>query len=168
MSALPLPAATSSPTQTPVSVMRSAWIVASGMLLLGWIGFLAVLTVATANPPVVNALQIAASDLVFVGHWKNRATGEFQVERELKQGQLQGTVIVEDVPKVGPLERDAWVVPVVKLGKRYAVTHGEFTNRPALPRPDQQPWPVKLEPQCYPATNDVLEQIDAVLKRADK
>lgn len=168
MSAPPLPAATSAETQTSAPASWTAWLAGSAVLVFGWIGFLAALTALTANPPAVNPLQIASSDFVLVGHWKNRATGEFDVERELKQGQLQGTVIVEDIPKPGPPGQAVWVIPVTKLGKRYSVTQGEFLNHPTEPQPNVEPWPVKLEPQCYPATSDVLDQIDAVIKQAGK
>lgn len=164
MSAPPLPSATSDSVPPPAPVPRSIWLMAAAVLVIVWIGFLAGLTVVTANPPVVNPLQIASSDLVLVGRWKNRTAGQFEVERELKLGQLQGPVVVEDLPVSGPPTNEAWVVPVVKLGKNYAVTHGQFMNAPAQPQANQHPWPVKLPVQCYPATADVLQQIESMLK----
>lgn len=167
MSPPPLPAATADRVPAAALAWHSGWLAVGSVLVVVWIGFLAALTWTTANPPVANAVQIASSDLILVGHWKERAAGRFHVERELKSGQLRGEVLIEDVPPFGPPDHAAWVIPVIRRGKKYSVTQGELINRPVNPQaqPNRPPWKVEVPAQCYPATADVLQQIDAVLKQ---
>src|SRR5262249_29131279 len=95
----------------------------------------------------------------------NRAEGQFLVERELKHGQLTGRATVLGLPDRGPSPSATWVIPVSKTGDAYAVTTGIFPNRPEHPPERKQggEWRIEVPTLCYPATEDVLRQISAVL-----
>lgn len=168
MSAPPLPAATSGPA--PVAVepsVRSPWLLLSAGIVALWIVCLAALTWRTANPAVINQVQISSADLIFVGRWADRKAGRFEVERELKRQQLQGEVIIEGALPHGPPTSESWVIPVTVHREKYAVTQGVFINHPRQPAIAEKlpPWKVEVAPLCYPATEDILRQIDAALGR---
>lgn len=161
-----LPTETVAPKDALPVFRYGLWSVA-GLTVL-WVLFLAVITWRTANPPVVNGVQVQVSDRILVGRWENRADGRFEVTQELKRGDPLGVVTVTGVPDRGTPTNDLWVIPVLKFGGTYSVTHGQFVNHPwrRLPAADAQEWEVRVNPQCYPATDDVLEQINAVLSAA--
>jgi hypothetical protein len=132
-----------------------------------WIGFLSVLTARTANPWIVNEIQIERSDAVLLGHWVNRRTGEFAVVKDLLHRQSPGTVTVTGLPERGLPAAESWVIPVTKLGSSYEVTQGHFRYHPIDPVHGVSPQPLEgtIAPQCYPETPDILQQIEQVLQR---
>lgn len=168
MSAPALPAARppSSSVEHPSAVPRDRsklWL--SALVAAVWVLFLATITWRTANPPVVNVVQISESDLIFVGRWEDRAAGRFHIERELKHGQFQGAVNVLGLPDRGLPRGETWVIPVTKVGDAYSVTQGVFTTGPLPldPQGNAAVWKVHVPPQCYPATDDVLNQVQRAL-----
>lgn len=171
MSATPLPAASevvAAPKDSPPPTRLGHWLWVAAGLTIVWVTFLALITVQTANPPVVNVVQIQNSDFVLVGRWTDRAHGRFEVTQELKRGEQFGVITVTGVPERGMPTTETWVIPVVKFVGTYDVTKGPFINRPRqLPKDSQErEWLVQVHPQCYPATDDVLEQIKAALASA--
>ena len=159
------PAQKSGPPAAPLH--RSVWLRIAAAATVAWVCALAAITWMTANPPVINLLQLQHSDLVLVGTWENRAEGRFLVERELKHGRLKGPVKIVGLPDRGLPTTPAWVIPVTKLGDTWAVTRGEFPILVRPPAKDARPQVVEVnvDPQCYPATNDVLGQIAAAGER---
>ncbi len=161
------------PVAAPIEtkdVGRAAWhtslrVRCAGAAVLIWIVALAAMTWNTANPDVVNRAQIEESHFVFVGRCEDPAKGTFHVERELKRGELQGPVTVQDLPKQLPPKNTAWVVPVLRHGKSFVVTEGVFPLPPAqVVGPNGVPLEAHVAPKIYPATDDVLRQIDALLR----
>jgi hypothetical protein len=136
-------------------------------LVVGWIGWLAWLTLNTANPPIVNRVQLLASDLVIVGRWEDRTAGRLRIVRELKHGELAGTITVERAPPPrGISDADAeWIVPVRRTRAGYAVTSGKFVNRPERAG-GAAGDKIDIPPQIYPATKDILRQIEVLLPKA--
>ncbi len=166
MSATPLPAASENPPAPNVPPPGSlAKFRVAASLTLAWVLFLAGLTWRTANPPVVNRVQIRNSEYILVGRWENRQEGRLEVVQELKRGVSLGVVTVTGLPERGLPAAKSWVIPVTRFGGAYSVTHGQFLNSPRQPQPDGKipHWQIDVPPQCYPATDDVLEQILAVL-----
>src|SRR5690349_24987134 len=123
MSASSLPAAPaplSSLERPPHVSTTKFWLWLSAGIVLAWVLFLAVVILRTASPPVVNAVQLEESDLILVGHWDNRSEGRFEVEQELKRGQLRGVVSVLGLPEKGLPAGESWVIPVTKIGNAYS------------------------------------------------
>jgi hypothetical protein len=161
----PPDAAAESSVGANASPARGRWFPFAIVIIAVWIAFLAVLTWRTANPPVVNDVQILESDEIFVGSWKDQAEGRFDVADELRHGQIHGLVTITGVPQRGAPKSDRWVIPVTRRGGTYAVTQGIFPpGRDPLAKPGDRPLPpVHVEPLCYPATEAVLAQIRRLL-----
>lgn len=169
MSASSLPAAPaplSSLEHPPRVSTTKFWLWLAVGIVSTWVLFLAVMTFRMASPAVVNAVQIVESDLILVGRWDRDSENRFDVERELKHGQLRGPVNVLGLPEKGMPTGEAWVIPVTKIGDAYSVTQGTFPLRrqPDAPPDAKLPFQrVDVSPQCYPVTDDVLRQIERIL-----
>ena len=167
------------PTETPPDAAADAAVPAkassvrrvlfwlAACLTLIWIAFLAALAFRTPNPPVVNRIQIRESDGIFVGRWDSRADGRFRVTDELKHGTIRGIVTVVGVPDCDIPETDLWVIPVRRSGGTFVVTQGLFeTGLENPPQPADQPPPlVRIQPQCYRATEAILEQVRKLVEQ---
>lgn len=141
------------------------WLVSA--LVAGWILVLSLLTFWTANPPVLNRVQLTQSDAVFVGRWVDEATGRFEVTQELKHGQPVGIITVSRVPKLRMHASDRWVIPVTKLGDVYSVTQGTFVARVFDPQTNGEGYvKIQVVAQCYPATDEVLAQVQTILEQS--
>lgn len=152
---------------SPASRRPRVRLIVFAMLVVGWAAWLAWLTLTTANPPVINRVQVLSSDLVLVGKWEDRAAGRLNVSRELKHGELTGIITIQAVPLVPKISGPdgEWIVPVRRIRTGYAVTSGKFANRPAGKQPAAAPE-IDVKPQVYPATPDVFEQLAEVLPAA--
>lgn len=159
------PAPLSSLEHPPRVSTTKFWLWLAIGIVLAWVLFLAVMTFLTASPAVVNFMQIAESDLILVGRWDRRSENRFEVERELKHGQLHGAVNVLGLPEKGLPTGESWVIPVTKIGNAYSVTKCTIPLRRGQAAADAKlPFEsVDVSPQCYPATDDVLRQIERAL-----
>jgi|GEM_PF-3390944 len=160
----------STPPQTFAPASPSRWLlIVFAVIVVVWVGLLSWLTLNTANPPVVNRVQILSSDLVLVGRWQDVAAGNFDVTRELKYGELTGVVtLLGPKPATATPNEAEWVIPVRRTKNALSITEGKFINRPQQndivpPGPE---WRVAITPQIYPATASVFEQIDRILAAA--
>jgi hypothetical protein len=164
-----LPAAKDAAVASAAPIAGRRALASAAAVTLGWVLFLAVVTWRTANPPAINIVQILESDLVLVGSWQDRRAGRFEVLEELKHGGRTGLMTVAGAPCAKSPAETTWVVPVRREGTSWKVTQGRFANRPLEAHardPDAPPpWIVQVEPQCYPATDDVLRQIRMLLER---
>lgn len=154
-------------TDSPASRRPRVRLVVFSVIVAGWVAWLGWLTLTTANPPVINRVQVLASDLVLVGKWSDRQAGRFDVSRELKHGKVTGNITIQNVPAApGTAAPDAeWVVPVRRTGDAYTVTAGQFANRPAGPQKGVAPE-IDVKAQIYPATPNVFGQIAELLPAA--
>ena len=144
-----------------VSPSRRLGLVVAAIVVTVWVIYLAYITIRTANPPVINRVQIDAADFLLLGRWENFSTGRFRVERELKHGRLTGLVQVLGLPDHLPSQSIEWVIPVSKTGDAVSVTQGIYENRPLHSGQNLNGvWKVRVAPQCYPATAEILRQID--------
>ena len=149
------------------SAASRARLILFAILAAFWVVFLAGLTWRTANPPLVNRVQILASDRLLVGHWLDVKSGRFQVNRELKQGDISGEVIIENSPIPGKnfTADQEFVVPVRKRKDNYVLTAGDFRIEKSSPAASDLPAG-RIQPQIYPATAEILDQIEQLLKPA--
>jgi len=136
-------------------------------LVIIWVAGLATLTVRTANPWIVNEVQIERSDAVFVGRWIDRLQGRFEAADDLLHRLPPGAVTITGLPTRGLPKTDEWVIPVRKSGEGFVVTQGGFSYVPRDPAGHVAPQPVEGEiaPQCLPAIPEVLQQIEQLPRR---
>lgn len=130
-----------------------------------WCGVLALLTWYSANPVVVNPLQIQRSDLVVQGRWTDAAARTLRVECAWKAAAPGETITVKGVPGRVPLE-GSLIVPLTRTADgSWMVTQGILENPSA--HPDRVPSQrSEVQPALYPATESVLEQLNALLPAA--
>ena len=126
----------------------SSWVVLATGVAVVWYGALVSLALLTSNPVTVNARQVLSSRLVVVGTVDEG--GQVKVVRTVA-GALPVQplkVVLESQPPAGEL-----ILPLTKEG-------GDFRVTPTmLPRNDRL---------VYPATEDTLRQLDAILRDAQK
>lgn len=155
------------PDEAPVAGAGVRWIIFAAAF--AWILALSALTLATANPVVVNRVQSLSADLIAIGDWSTRPPQRFTVTATLKG----------PVPKE-PLQIDGWPATVRQHGTmiipltisptgRYEVTQGRLFNPPFGTAPaGQELFPIEsdVRPSVYPDTPAVREQFAKLLNRA--
>ena len=159
--AAPPPADVSATPAGPATGQMSLWLAA--FFVAAWVICLASLTWSTANPPVVNRVQVQSSRLVLLGHWTEQAAGQFHVERELVHGRLTGPVTIQGLPKGGLPRTVNWIIPVTPIGTVYTITSGQFELEATNVLGQKISWTVNVQPWCYPATDDVEHQVAEIL-----
>lgn len=129
-------------------------LLASGAVVL-WFGFLAVLTVTTANPVTVNRHQLLSSDSVVVGEFDvsslRGSTATLRVHETLAGHEVASTLAVAGVERARIAGGGTYVIPLRGSGPDYRVT-------PA-------PAAFKEAPLVYPATDDVRRIVEEILIR---
>lgn len=136
---------------------------------LAWVGVLAWLVLQSANPVVVNRVQIRHADVIVQGTWDaHPSPPQLTVERTWK-GTLEAKTIRVRQPEGVNVSRRV-IVPLTRISPDlYEVTQGELTNPPELHPlpPGIEPVTSVVRPEVYPSTDDVARQIEALLSPRD-
>jgi len=135
---------------------------------LAWIAVLAWLVVKSANPIVVNRVQLQHARVIVQGVWQPgspQKPPKLTVERTWKMPLEVTEVSIREPEGVQPAGRV--IVPLTRISPDlYEITQGELINLPERhPRPQNPKDMVfaQVRPLVYPATPDVVRQIDALL-----
>lgn len=140
-----------SPGVAPPSPIAKRLLLAAAALLVLWVVSLALLAFATANPVTLNREQILHSPFLVTATVISRKDGLVKVSREWKHGAglPKETVRLENLEEAGVREGVEYVIPVTKkIDGRLFVTETRLPNG---------------RPLVYPATNDAVEEIEALL-----
>lgn len=142
-----------------------------GVTALGvlWLLVLGTLVVTSSNPTIVNRVQILKADVVAEANLLPGSPPRLEILRVWK-----GPIVGPEVTLAGRLPVSIPPNPVlIPLSARSAtvfeVTQGTFRNLPAGIDRDPPPNPADLDrlseirPAIYPATPDVLEQLQQLL-----
>ena len=160
------PASESGPTPAAMDIQPVStgplWL-AVGLALAWWLT-LAALCLFTANPPLVNYLQLSRSHYVVTAQIDNPASGQITVTRDwglrpqwlppLQTGSLKIANWEKVIGRKGPGE---YLVPLTFQAQTYQVTAvppGERTR--------------EIKPQIYPATRASEEQLRRILAELQK
>jgi hypothetical protein len=141
---------------------RRSAVVAIVAVALVWAGCLAALAVRSANPVVVNRVQVWHADSLVLGVWDAKAA-RLTVERTWKSPVPADSIAIGTMPQQHPSGRI--IVPVTRLSsQQYEVTQGRLWNPPERPAAStEKPVESDVQPLVYPATDDVIRQIEALL-----
>ena len=140
--------AAGSPSRT---ISRRAFLIAATLGAL-WIAALAALAVFTANPITLNREQIMTSDAVVTARVLDPAAGTVAVEKVWKsRTELTAERLALDNLDKGRIRAGAlYLVPLSRVrADRYEVTRTQLPNQ---------------QPLVYPATDDAVRQLEAILK----
>lgn len=159
------PAPAKSPESRPA---RRGPVFGIAAVALAWVVALAVLVACSANPVVVNRAQIWHADTIVLGAWDARDPSRLNVERTWKTPLAADSIAVSKAPTSRLHER--MIVPVTRLAQnQFEVTQGVLLNplerRPVGAKP-KEPRHAEVQPLMYPATEDVIRQIEALLSAA--
>jgi hypothetical protein len=142
--------------------------VAIAAVALAWIAALAVLVVQSANPVIVNRVQVWHADVIVLGVWQPGDPPQLSVERTWKTPLEAKSVGVRAARGVTTSGRA--IVPLTRISRDlYEVTQGELLNLPERRRTGdktEEPEPSHVRPLVYPATDDVIAQLEALLSPA--
>lgn len=140
----------------------------AGAMVTVWIAILALLAATTANPPVVNQLQILKSDAVVTVVVDTHEYGfgyAFSIAKLWKGEQIDHLAPPFDVRRWPVGSRV--IVPLQKTSNGWRVTQGEasWADFPwAQVDPRFERLSTQLKPLVYPDTPDVQRQLEAALK----
>jgi len=139
--------------------------IAVWLLAAAWCGVLAGLVTVSANPVVVNRVQMLHADVVAQGVWIPGPPAELDVQRTWK-----GTLAVGRIGVHGALpEQTIAGEVIVPLSRRrdgqWQITGGVLSNPVQQADRDRLPEASEVRPLVYPATADVIRQIEALLPR---
>jgi hypothetical protein len=157
----------------PPAPVRRGPVVAIAIIGLAWVGLLAWFVFAwfvlqSANPVVVNRVQVQHADVIVQGLWQADSPPRLTVERTWKAKLDAQSVRVRQPEGISPSGRV--IVPLTRISPDlYEVTHGELANLPehGLPPQDAETVISLVRPQAYPDTGDVIRQIEALLSQPD-
>ena len=156
--ASPTPIPTPDPVPAP-SRRGRLWI--AGAAALAWIILLGTLALTSANPPTLNAYQIADADYIVIAQ-PGDAPNELVVESELKQQAQLERVRVVDLAEAKLVAGQRYIVPLS------GSPDGEMRVTQSLHAKlagNKEDRAVQLRrPLVYPATDETLKQLDALLK----
>lgn len=165
--ASPLPVALADIPRDPVPSVQWPLYLAGAMVTV-WISILALLAATTANPPVVNQLQVMISDAVVTVEIGVAGTGVDSPLSVVKTWKGSPNVSLPPLPEVSRWPAGARViVPLQKTFNGWRVTQGEaswadFPWTQVDPRFER--LSTQLKPLVYPDTPDVQRQLEAALK----
>jgi hypothetical protein len=137
-------------------------------LALAWIGILAALWWYSANPVVVNRVQVLHADLIVLGEWRPGDPPQLTVERSWKGTPSGSTVAVRQtelaIKMNGANPSGRFVVPLTRITPDlYEITQGVLGNPPEHPQPGAELRPAEVRPHIYPAGDDVIRQLEGLL-----
>lgn len=135
---------------------------------LAWIAALLTIVLTSANPVVVNRLQVQYAQVIVQGTWQPGSPPQLEVERTWKSPLDHQRVVVREAPGVRTSGRA--IVPLTRIGPDlFEITHGDLPTIPeqrsSVPAPEAARV-AQVRPQVYPATPEVVQQIEALLPAA--
>jgi hypothetical protein len=142
--------------QRSFRVSRIRWgIIAIGLV---WCSILTALWLVAANPVIVNRTQLMHAEAVVLGTWQQPGSDQFRVERSWKRDLAGKTLSIEAAGPAAKLTGPL-IIPISHASEVvYRITQGPLVN---LPRdPLVEPMPAFVRPLVYPATAEVIAQIE--------
>lgn len=127
-----------------------------------WIATLWGLMIASANPVVVNRVQILSSSLIVSGTRDPAKPAVLIIDRVWKGAKPADRIVVRDWPAICPSGKIVVPLQFARQGDGFSVTHGEWPNLPAAGKPIVDPQDVvvsNLQPLVYPDTEEVRQQL---------
>lgn len=135
-----------------------------------WIATLWGLMAVSANPIIVNRVQILSAPLIVSGTRDPVKPSVLIIERVWKGEKPADRIVVQNWPAVCPTGKLVVPLQFVPKGNGFSVTHGEWPNPPATGQPVNDPRDVVIsviQPQVYPETDDVIRQLQALVGPVD-
>ncbi len=139
-------------------------------IALIWIATLWGLMAVSANPVIVNRVQILSSPLIVSGTRDPAKPSVLIVDRVWKGDKPGARIVVQDWPAVCPTGKLIVPLQFARQGHGFSVTHGEWPNPPASGKPIDDPKDVVVaivQPQVYPETDEVIHQLEALVGPVD-
>ncbi|MBL8851510.1 MAG: hypothetical protein JNG89_17635 [Planctomycetaceae bacterium] len=137
---------TDSPAASPsVSVAAHT---AIAIIAIAWCAALTWLVLATANPVTLNRRQILDADAVVTAQLVDPATGTCRIVRQWNGPMLPNEIVVAYLDETAVRAGGDWILPLVKIGDQPEVLASSLRSHARF---------------VYPATPEVLEQLDAIL-----
>jgi hypothetical protein len=122
----------------------------------------------SANPVVVNRLQVQSAQVIVQGTWLPGHPPQLAVERTWKLPLNVPHITVREAPGVSAVGRA--IVPLTRVGPNlYEITQGDLPTIPERQAVESLPEAARLaqvRPYVYPATPEVVQQIEALLPAA--
>ena len=159
---------TAQPRHTPVATTTGAATrpAARGRLVLAvWVSVvwgiaLVSLAMLTANPLTLNRAQIEQADVIVTGRIVDAQQGTVDVEQTWKSGIKREQITVRNLARTNARNGSRFLLPLSPTaGGVYKITQpqlpGQRDNRSTANQPQR----------IYPATDDVLAQLQEILKR---
>lgn len=131
-----------------------------------WVATLWGLMSVSANPVILNRVQILSSPLIVSGTRDPAKPAVLIIERVWKGDKPAERVLVHDWPAVCPTGKLVVPLQFRENGSGFSVTHGEWPNPPAAGKPVDDPAQVVVsivQPQVYPETEEVLRQLQSLV-----
>ena len=161
-------AITAQPQRTPVatgtgeairSASRGRLVIAVSIFIV-WGVSLASLAVLTANPTTLNRAQIEQADLIVSGHIIDVQQGTVEVKQTWKSAVELEQITVRNLADTKAAGGSLFLLPLSSMPNGvYEIAQprlpGQRGKRPAADQPRR----------IYPVTDDVLTQLQAILKR---
>ncbi len=135
-----------------------------------WIATLWGLMAVSANPVIVNRVQVVSSALIVSGTRDPAKPAVLIIDRIWKGDKPGDRIVVHDWPAVCPTGKLVVPLQFRANGNGFSVTHGEWPNMPASGKPVDDPKEVVVslvQPQVYPETEEVLRQLQALVGPAE-
>jgi hypothetical protein len=131
------------------------FIAAAVVAALWWTGLLS-LAVFTANPVVLNRVQIVQADFVVEAVVVDRKSGAVDVIREWHSPIRHDRLSIEGLSEARPPNGAAYLIPVSKREDGFVVTRGR------LSAPHVEPEVLTL-PYIYPTSPAAVERLETLL-----
>lgn len=150
--------------ESAATARRGRWIIFAVAAV--WVATLWGLMVVSANPVILNRVQILSSPLIVSGTRDPAKPAVLNIDRVWKGEKPADTIVVHDWPDDCPTGKLVVPLQFARMGNGFSITHGEWPNFPASGKPVDDPKDVivsTIPPTVYPETEDVIRQLQALL-----
>lgn len=154
--------------ESAAAARRGRWTIFT--IGFAWIATLWGLMAVSANPVIVNRVQILSSPLIVTGTRDPKKPSVLVIERVWKGEKPADRLVVHDWPAVCPTGKLVVPLQFAANGNGFSVTHGEWPNPPAAGKPINDPKDVVVsivQPLVYPETDEVIQQVQALVGPVD-
>jgi hypothetical protein len=143
------PDAGSVPPAVPPTAGRRAFLIVVSVVFSLWVALLAWLTATSANPPLLNPVQLSRARHIVEVEVEDRAAGTCRVVRSWTPGDLPGTITVVNLADAAARTGGQYVLPLVSDPldpKAYRIVDDPEHDMP---------------PYIYPAGPEITRQLEA-------
>lgn len=123
-----------------------------------WAGFLTVLVLLNNDSVMLNQVQLGLADYVVTA--RRIAPGQWEAAASWNRPEVLGAISVDEPSGIRWSQASEWILPLKGRGTGYVIVAGDISIRDRSDPESPREIPISLDPLVYPATPQVLADLE--------